>query len=103
MRWSSSIVRFVASRACWASSLAPYRMATASEQPSSARHLAWYEAGLTNHHHGEDELLWPLLYQRAGVEAAIVARMERQHAQVAVTLAVVLQGAAGVAGVGRRR
>ena len=55
------------------------------------RHLAWYEVGLTNHHQGEDELLWPLLYQRAGVEAAIVARMERQHAQVAVTLAEVLR------------
>ena len=55
------------------------------------RHLAWYEAGLTNHHHGEDELLWPLLHQRAGVEAAIVARMERQHAQVTVTLAEVLR------------
>ena len=50
------------------------------------RHLTWYEAGLTNHHHGEDELLWPLLYQRAGLEAGIVARMERQHVQVAVTL-----------------
>ena len=55
------------------------------------RHLAWYEAGLTNHHHGEDELLWPLLYQRAGLEAAIVARMEQQHVQVAVTLTGVLR------------
>ena len=52
-----------------------------------ARHLAWYQAGLTNHHHGEDELLWPLLYQRAGVDTAIVSRMERQHAGVAETLA----------------
>jgi hypothetical protein len=55
------------------------------------RHLAWYEAGLTNHHHGEDELLWPLLHQRAGVEAAVVARMERQHARVTATLAEVLR------------
>ena len=52
-----------------------------------ARHLAWYQAGLTNHHHGEDELLWPLLYQHAGVDTAIVSRMERQHARVAETLA----------------
>ena len=43
-----------------------------------ARHLTWYEAGLTNHHHGEDELLWPLLYDRAGADATIVIRMERQ-------------------------
>jgi hemerythrin-like domain-containing protein len=52
-----------------------------------ARHLAWYQAGLTNHHHGEDELLWPLLHERAGVDEAIVTRMERQHVRVADTLA----------------
>ena len=51
-----------------------------------ARHLAWFQAGLMNHHHGEDELLWPLLHERAGVDEAIVARMERQHAEVADTL-----------------
>jgi Hemerythrin HHE cation binding domain len=26
-----------------------------------AAHLDWYMAGLDNHHHGEDELIWPLL------------------------------------------
>ena len=56
-----------------------------------ARHLTWYEAGLTNHHHGEDELLWPLLYERAGADAAIVTRMERQHTRVAETLAGALE------------
>ncbi len=55
-----------------------------------SRHLAWYRAGLTNHHHGEDELLWPLLRQRAEVGAEIVVRMERQHARVADSLADVL-------------
>jgi hemerythrin-like domain-containing protein len=56
-----------------------------------ARHLTWYEAGLTNHHHGEDELLWPLLYERVGVDTATVTRMEEQHARVAETLASVLE------------
>ena len=51
------------------------------------RHLAWYQAGLTNHHRGEDELLWPLLHKRAEVDAQIVVRMERQHGRVAATLA----------------
>ena len=54
------------------------------------RHLAWYQAGLTNHHHGEDELLWPLLHQRADVDAEIVVRMEHQHGRVADTLANVM-------------
>ena len=50
------------------------------------RHLVWYQAGLTNHHHGEDEELWPLLHERARVDEAIVLRMERQHGLVADTL-----------------
>ena len=56
-----------------------------------ARHLTWYQAGLTNHHHGEDELLWPILHERAGVDEVIVTRMERQHTQVADTLARALE------------
>ena len=52
------------------------------------RHLTWYEAGLSNHHRGEDDLIWPLLRMR--VDEEIVARMERQHVRVAHTLAVVL-------------
>lgn len=56
-----------------------------------ARHLAWYQAGLTTHHRGEDELLWPLLREHAGVDEVIVTRMERQHAQVAKTLARALE------------
>jgi hemerythrin-like domain-containing protein len=52
-----------------------------------SEHMTWYEAGLTNHHHGEDALLWPLLQQRVGVDATIVTRMGRQHTQVAATLA----------------
>jgi hemerythrin-like domain-containing protein len=56
-----------------------------------SRHLVWYEAGLTNHHHGEDEQLWPLLHERASVDAAVVLRMERQHGHVADTLAGVLR------------
>ena len=67
------------------------------------RHLAWYQSGLTNHHHGEDELLWPLLHQRRrrgrrdrgahGTAARPCGRHARQR-----------DGrAAGLAGVGRRR
>ena len=55
-----------------------------------SRHLGWYQAGLANHHHGEDELLWPLLRERAHVGAEIVVRMERQHTRVAETLEEVL-------------
>ncbi len=42
-------------------------------------HLVDVTTGLTTHHTGEDELLWPLLMQRVGLEATVVRRMEAQH------------------------
>jgi hemerythrin-like domain-containing protein len=52
-----------------------------------ADHFRWYRLGLHNHHHGEDELVWPLLLARVDLEADIVLRMEAQHERVASTLA----------------
>jgi hemerythrin-like domain-containing protein len=63
--------------------------------------------GLLHHHHrSEDEYLWPMLLERAGVRADLVHRMERQHEQMAGHLANVetllarwrRTGAASVAG-----
>ena len=54
------------------------------------RHLHWYEAGLSNHHRGEDELVWPLLRSRVDTGSEIVASMEHQHNRVANTLEQVL-------------
>ncbi len=51
-----------------------------------ADHLRWYQAGLHSHHHGEDELLWPLLHARVDVDTDVVARMEEQHEQISRTL-----------------
>lgn len=44
---------------------------------------------LHTHHHGEDELLWPLLRERAPLEGDLVQRMERQHRSVAAALGTV--------------
>jgi hemerythrin-like domain-containing protein len=52
-----------------------------------ADHFRWYRLGLHNHHHGEDELIWPLLLSRADLEADIVLRMEAQHERISSTLA----------------
>jgi hemerythrin-like domain-containing protein len=54
-----------------------------------AAHFADVRLGLHNHHHGEDELLWPPLLARVGREAGVVLRMEAQHERVAATLAAV--------------
>ncbi len=51
-----------------------------------AAHLRWYRLGLHNHHHGEDELIWPVLRARADLQADVVLRMEAQHEQVAASL-----------------
>ncbi|MFI5532138.1 hemerythrin domain-containing protein [Kitasatospora sp. NPDC051853] len=52
-----------------------------------AAHFRDYRLGLHNHHHGEDEHLWPVLLGRVDLEAEVVLRMEAQHERVAGTLA----------------
>ena len=47
-----------------------------------AEHLRLVIAGLHMHHTGEDELLWPLLLERAAPSADLVHTMQDQHARV---------------------
>lgn len=47
-----------------------------------ARHLRIVRRGLHLHHTGEDELLWPLLAERAAPSADLVTRMQAQHCRV---------------------
>ncbi|MFD3536161.1 hemerythrin domain-containing protein [Streptomyces sp. NPDC058664] len=51
-----------------------------------AGHFRDLRAGLINHHRGEDELLWPLMLARVGLEREVVVRMEAQHERVVETL-----------------
>ncbi|PSR70302.1 cation-binding protein [Nocardia sp. MDA0666] len=39
--------------------------------------------GLHEHHTGEDELMWPLLLERAPMHAGAILRMEEQHERIA--------------------
>lgn len=48
-----------------------------------SEHLGFLMSGLSLHHSGEDELLWPLLLQRAKPDAGTVERMQKQHDEVA--------------------
>ena len=45
-----------------------------------AAYVDFHLAGLEAHHSSEDELIWPALYERAGMSGALVRRMEEQHA-----------------------
>lgn len=55
-----------------------------------ADHLEMIIAGLHDHHHGEDLLLWPLLLPRVGsLNTDLVKRMESQHETVADRLSTV--------------
>ena len=44
-----------------------------------AEYIGFQLDGLHAHHSSEDELLWPTLLDRAGLSAALIDRMERQH------------------------
>ena len=47
-----------------------------------ADHLAFLLDGLHMHHTTEDNLIWPKLLDRAGLDAPLVQRMEQQHQQI---------------------
>ncbi len=51
-----------------------------------AAHAQEMVTALHHHHSGEDELLWPLLHQRAAFDDDQVDRMEQQHRDLAQTL-----------------
>ena len=47
-----------------------------------AAHVTELGVMLHHHHAGEDDLVWPRLHDRVQVSAALVMRMEAQHAEV---------------------
>ena len=40
-------------------------------------------AMLHHHHSGEDDLMWPVLLERAPMDSALILRMEEQHERIA--------------------
>jgi hypothetical protein len=64
----------------------PRLVRDAVDDPDRARvvggHVRLMLAGLTLHHTGEDEVLWPLLLQRAAPSTGLVETMQRQHERV---------------------
>jgi iron-sulfur cluster repair protein YtfE (RIC family) len=47
-----------------------------------ADHLGFLLDGLHMHHTTEDDLIWPKLLDRSGLDAPLVQRMEAQHQQI---------------------
>lgn len=54
-----------------------------------ADHLGFLLDGLHMHHTTEDDLIWPKLLDRAGLDAPLVERMEEQHQQIDASVAEV--------------
>ena len=54
-----------------------------------ADHLGFLLDGLHMHHTTEDDLIWPKLLDRAGLDAPLVMRMEEQHQQIDASVAEV--------------
>ena len=64
----------------------------AAEEPrvgAIADHLGFLLDELHMHHTTEDDLVWPKLLDRAGLDAPLVERMEEQHQQIDVSVAEV--------------
>lgn len=53
--------------------------AEATRVGAVADHLRCLPDGLHMHHTTEDDLIWPKLLDRAGLDAPLVIRMEEQH------------------------
>lgn len=53
-----------------------------------ADHLGFLLDGLHIHHTTEDQLIWPKLLDRAGLDAPLVERMAEQHQQIDASVAV---------------
>ena len=51
-----------------------------------ADHLGFLLDGLNMHHTTEDDLIWPKLLDRVGLDAPLVERMEEQHQQIDVSV-----------------
>ena len=52
-------------------------------------HLGFLLDGLHMHHTTEDDLIWPKLLDRAGIDVPLVKRMEEQHRQIDASVAEV--------------
>ena len=61
-----------------------YVLAAGAESRAGAvaKYIGFQLDGLHSHHSTEDELLWPVLLERARPSAALIHRMEEQHAGV---------------------
>jgi hemerythrin-like domain-containing protein len=63
--------------------------ADATRVGAVADHLEFLLRGLHMHHTTEDDLLWPKLLDRAGLDAPLIERMEEQHHQIDASVAEV--------------
>lgn len=63
--------------------------ADAARVGAIADHLGFLLDGLHMHHTTEDDLIWPKLLDRAGLDAPRVKRMEEQHKQIDASVAEV--------------
>ncbi len=63
--------------------------ADATRVGAVADHLEFLLHGLHMHHTTEDDLIWPKLLDRAGLDAPLVERMEEQHRQIDTSVAEV--------------
>lgn len=67
--------------------------ADTARRAAIAAHVEWMMDFLHHHHQGEDEGLWPLLFERAPQAQALLQRMEADHQRVIPAMADVTAAA----------
>ncbi len=78
--WEMALIHCLIRRGFEQSRQAVQRPDAAAHADAVAEYVGFHLDGLEAHHSSEDELLWPVLSERATMSGALVRRMEEQHA-----------------------
>lgn len=78
--WEMALIHCLIRRGFEQSRQAVQRPDAAAHADAVAAYVDFHLDGLQAHHSSEDELLWPILHERASMSGALIRRMEEQHA-----------------------
>ena len=78
--WEMSLIHSLIRRGFEQANEAVLAPGAATRAETVAEYVGFHLDGLEAHHSSEDELIWPLLRERASMSDALVSRMEDQHA-----------------------
>ena len=79
-RWEMALIHSLIRRGFEQASEAVLAPGAPARADAVAEYVGFHLDGLEAHHSSEDELIWPVLRERASMSGALIRRMEEQHA-----------------------